>query len=248
VIESGVIVTLPKLACTDSMDSVSIDSSVLSFVVCELASTPMEGMTVNGQLQIETVFVNANAVIVHDSSMQIDDTVIGGRTEATVGPAKPKLVPPRRMVPVPTRVTVSTMTDISYDNGDASTQSVTFPRIGRGQVDPCIGFFSQPGSHHEPLDLPLLPFARWHSGSLMPAARGDKVQCKKLRHRNRWTQTAVVRTDDVGIQAEHDARINNFGLPRGLCLSAIIRMTPCQGESIGRLVYLLECEYSQILQ
>ena len=73
--------------------------------------------------------------------------------------------------------------------------------------------------------------------------------------RNRLTHVSVhhqVRVDedahDVGVQAEYRSRIDNFGLPPGLCLSAIIRMTRQRGTSIGRPVFLLVCEYAQNMQ
>jgi len=97
-------------------------------------------------------------------------------------------------------------------------------------------------------ELPLPPFTRWLCGQpSKPVGGMGGERHRRPRRRRRWTQTVAVSTTEVGAQAERNSRTDNFGLPPVLCLLAVIRMTKCQGESIGRLVYLLELEYSQIL-
>ena len=54
---------------------------------------------------------------------------------------------------------------------------------------------------------------------------------------------AGVPTCDVSVQRDFCTKLVNFGLPSGLNLSSVIRMTRQRGVEIGRLVFLLEKEY-----
>jgi len=74
--------------------------------------------------------------------------------------------------------TSSAVAVISDDEELVSSYCITIPGIGRGTIDPCIGFFKpdyihrRPGARREPLDLPLPPFARWRRGQPPTPARG----------------------------------------------------------------------------
>jgi len=161
---------------------------------------------------------------------------------------RPKLTPPRRS----SKATVlsQNLVDhniVDYNNGDFATQSLTFTGIGRSVCDPRFSFFTayymhtQPGMRYRPpADLPIPQFTRLLGGRFAaepePEPKPEPNLGSVHRHhkphvRSNWTQTksAETLTSDASVQTEYRSRIDNFGLPPGLCLSAVIHMTRQRG-------------------
>ena len=264
-----VITATPELEATASLSDISISRSMFNFITRELGNVPVK--TSSELVSVETECATVSTVIVCDDSLRVDDVVIRARPEAAVDPARPIITPiaipvlRAKLVPAcqgsSAMIFLANLTshdDVDYDKGDFVASSLSMSGVGRGASDPRLGFFiahfirSQPGFHlRAPIELPIPAFARHLGGRFAVEPNLGSVHRRKPRQRSRWMQTHVKEaseTSNVGIQVEYRSRIDNFGLPPRLCLSAIIRMTRQRGTSIGRLVFLLEREYSQIMQ
>lgn len=143
---------------------------------------------------------------------------------------------------------------VDQNNPNLATQNLTFTKVVCGFGDPRYGFFTvyywqtEPGMQYRPLtNFPIPHFARELGGrfAVEPEPEPKPKPKPKLgsmcRHvRTRWTQTkpAKVSTSDANVpkrckRAEYLTRIDNFGLPPGMCLSAVICIMRQRGTSIG---------------